>query len=169
MHRRCYETNNPAYASYGGRGIRVCERWHDISNFVKDIVSIPDGMSLDRINNDGDYSPENCRIATPRQQSNNTRANILICIDGTTKTLAQWVDVYDISYGTVHRRIQQGVSYVDALSKPLRRKQVITHNGETKTIREWADLIGTTYWNMYQRIYRRGWPIERALTEPVRK
>jgi len=77
MLARCYNPNHPKYPLYGGRGITVCDRWRDsVENFLSDMGEVPPGHTLDRIQTNGNYTPENCRWATPSQQSFNRRAYV---------------------------------------------------------------------------------------------
>jgi len=78
MIQRCGNPNNPNYFRYGGRGIKVCERWQIFVNFFMDMGHKPAGMSIDRVDNDGDYEPTNCKWSTPTEQANNRRDNVTI-------------------------------------------------------------------------------------------
>lgn len=73
MKSRCLDPTNPRYKDYGGRGITICSRWFTFENYLKDVGLPPKGMQLDRIDNDGDYEPTNCRWVTPKENSNNRR------------------------------------------------------------------------------------------------
>lgn len=91
MKSRCSNPNVRGYNRYGGRGISVCERWREsFVNFVADMGERPPGTSLDRIDTNGNYTPENCRWATQLVQANNTRTNRFITFNGKTQTLAEW-------------------------------------------------------------------------------
>jgi len=93
MKKRCLNTNHPSYDQYGGRGIKLCDRWlgyHGFVNFLADMGEKPKGLSLERIDNNEGYSPGNCRWATPLEQSNNTRSNVHIWFAGERLTLSQF-------------------------------------------------------------------------------
>ena len=125
MKRRCYEKTNEHYKYYGSRGIKVCDRWlESFENFYEDMGPKPSKKhSLDRIDNDGDYCPENCKWSTHTQQTNNTRKNVFVEIDGIQKTLVQWSDFFKIDYGVVRMRIHRGWSVHKALTTPVRQRR----------------------------------------------
>ena len=121
---RCRRKNHPYYSKYGGRGIKVCDRWLDFTNFYNDMGIAPENMSLDRINNDGDYSPENCRWATSEEQSINRSVTRWIEFNGEKLHLAGWAKKLNISVHTLSYRIKKfGVEL--ALSTPLGRKNFV--------------------------------------------
>lgn len=119
MLRRCYKTYDPAYKNYGGRGITVCDEWkNSFEAFSKWAYQngYSDELTIDRIDNDKGYSPDNCRWATVIQQANNTRANRLFTMNGVTKTLSQWCAEYEVPYTRVHARLKSGWSFEEAIS-----------------------------------------------------
>lgn len=125
MKNRCYNKNSLSFHNYGERGIKICKEW--LNNFVNFYEwSIKNGyddcLTLDRINNDGDYEPNNCRWTTKREQSLNRRDNHCITINETTKTLIEWCEYYNINYSTVRDRIHRGWKEYDALTKTVETK-----------------------------------------------
>lgn len=104
MMQRCFNAKRKSFPDYGGRGISVCERWKDFKNFVEDMGIRPHGTCLERINNDGNYTKENCKWATASEQNINKRDNVKILIKGQTKTLSEWCEFYQINIGTVRYR-----------------------------------------------------------------
>ena len=108
--------------TYYDRGITVCEEWKDFETFKDWAYShgYSDELSIDRINNDEGYRPDNCRWATPTTQARNRRTSRMIEIDGKTKCLKEWCDIYEINYGTVQSRLERGMGGFEALTKPLR-------------------------------------------------
>jgi len=106
MIKRCYNPKYKRYFAYGGRGISVCKEWKEsYDNFLKDMGDKPDGYSIDRINNDGNYEPSNCRWATPKEQAENRRTNRNITYNGTTRTVSQWARIVGISQNALTKRL----------------------------------------------------------------
>jgi len=98
MFKRCYNHNTVRFENHGGRGIEVCERWKKFENFFEDMGKKPTPKhSLDRINNDGNYEPSNCRWATPKEQCYNRRSTRFIEYNGVTKILQEWSDFFGLS------------------------------------------------------------------------
>lgn len=120
MKSRCLNPNNAQYHNYGGRGITVCERWRQsFEAFCEDMGPRPPGTSIDRINNDLGYSPENCRWATPAVQRRNQRTSHYLEFDGKRMVLQDWADYIGISRATLDHRINLlGWSVERALTTP---------------------------------------------------
>ena len=117
---RCFNPRNHAYHHYGGRGITICERWLLFSNFYADMGPRPEGMTLDRIDNDKGYSPDNCRWTTWEEQENNCSRNRFLTHDGVTLTIAQWARRLQITRGTLWHRLKAGWPIDRALTPTLR-------------------------------------------------
>ena len=118
MRGRCYDPLDKCYDDYGGRGITVCDRWkEDFAAFYADMGDPPtDQHSIDRRDNDGNYEPGNCRWATPKEQANNRRSNIMLTHDGATRTAEEWSEIVGINAATIRQRKKRGWSDADALT-----------------------------------------------------
>jgi len=124
MKSRCCNPRVHRYSQYGGRGIRVCDRWmHSFENVLADMGEKPSAShSIDRIDTNGNYEPGNCRWALPVVQGNNQRTNRLIEHEGETRTLAEWSRLVGIGSSTIAARIERGWSVERAVSvKPRYR------------------------------------------------
>lgn len=125
MKNRCTNPNCNRSQFYKDKGIKVCDRWlgpNGFQNFIADMGLRPGpSYSIDRIDNDGDYTPENCRWATDKEQANNHSNNVIIEYNGREQTLALWCDELGLPYGTIWMRLRRGWSVRDAFEKPLRR------------------------------------------------
>lgn len=107
MRQRCYNPNCKKYRIYGARGIKVCDRWlESYKNFLEDMGEKPEGYTLDRIDNDGEYSPGNCRWATPKEQGLNRRTNHLITFNGKTQTITEWATELGKYHGGIAKRLK---------------------------------------------------------------
>lgn len=124
MRRRCYDPLSKKYSGYGGRGIEVCESWRtSFTTFLKDMGLRPTKKhSLDRIDNDGPYSPENCRWAIQRTQQNNRRDNRRIEAMGLNLTMSQWSRHLGVPVKRIQNRIYSGWDPAKALTVPLIRQ-----------------------------------------------
>lgn len=128
---RCNNPNNKSYHNYGGRGIKLCDEWNDFESFKEwayangyDENANKNQCTIDRIDANGDYCPENCRWITTKEQNSNKRNNHYIELDGVVHTITQWCDIYGIHVGTVRQRLKCGWSEMDAITiKPNYRKR----------------------------------------------
>lgn len=120
MRNRCYCKSAHSYHNYGARNIKVCDEWQDYENFKSWALSsgYADNLTIDRIDNNGNYSPDNCRWATYKQQERNKRGTIHITLDGETKTLAEWAEITGINRETIAWRIKNGWDSSELLIQP---------------------------------------------------
>ena len=121
MISRCNNVSDKEYLRYGARGISVCERWLDVTNFIKDMGHPPTAKhQIDRINNDGDYEPSNCRWATRQENARNRRNNRMITIEGKTQCVSDWADDQGMSSSVIFCRLKRGWTEEDAIKKAVR-------------------------------------------------
>jgi hypothetical protein len=127
MKNRCYKTDDPHYSRWGGRGIYICDEWKE--NFLAfyewaQQSGYKKGLSLDRIDNDGPYSPNNCRWATREEQMNNTRHNKYITFEGKTLSVTQWSKHLNVKAKILRQRLQRGWSDEEVITTPLGIKRI---------------------------------------------
>lgn len=125
MLSRCENPDNKWYYRYGGRGIKVCEEWHDYLKFEEWVESNggkPKGMSLDRIDNNSDYCPENCKWSTQKEQTRNTNRNVNITYNGKTQCLSDWANELGVTFSTLEHRYHRGWDVERMLTTPMQKK-----------------------------------------------
>lgn len=152
MHRRCEDESRDSYSIYGARGITVCPEWSGKDGFIRFYEwsmenGYEDRLSIDRIDSNGNYSPDNCRWADDITQANNTRCNKHITCAGETHTIAEWGRITGIKSSNISERLHYGWSIEEALGymehKLVRRDEVLyTINGETHSVAEWCRIRG---------------------------
>jgi len=135
MRRRCYNTAYRQWADYGGRGIKICGEWNDFNQFVRDIGDRPSPKhSLDRIDNDGDYEPSNCRWATRREQQRNRRYSVWVEIQGERYRAIELAEQYGLKPDTITDRAAKGMTFAQVVAKT---RYVFT-GGWQKAVSTWV-------------------------------
>jgi hypothetical protein len=167
MMERCYRTSSKHYKRYGARGIKVHEPWHEFVNFYRDMGKRPEGKSLDRIDNNGNYEPGNCRWADNFTQNNNRgNYNTLFTLNGVTKTQAEWARKLGLKDTAIQERLRRGWSVEKALTTPCRsftkQNTKWTYKEETKNLSQWAKIIGINVDTLHHRL-KNGWTLETPL------
>lgn len=124
MKKRCFYKNSTNYADYGGRGITVCKRWMSFENFHADMGDKPKGMTLDRVDTDGDYEPSNCRWATLEEQGNNQRGTKRFAFNGKNLTISEWGREVGINKHTLRYRLKHLMWDIEraVTTVPIKRK-----------------------------------------------
>lgn len=171
MRQRCSNRRTVGWAVYGGRGIRVCDRWQNsFAAFLEDMGPKPsDAHSIDRRDPDGDYTRDNCRWATRLTQARNCRNNRYVTFDRRTLCVSEWAEVTGLSANLIRARLNLGWSPRKTLTTPynaIRHDQrKLTLHGRTATVKEWAVVFDVNYTTILSRLDR-GWDVEAALTTP---
>ena len=172
MKNRCYNPNEDSYKYYGARGITVCDEWlgeNGFINFYNWAIThgYRDDLTINRINNDGNYEPSNCNWATFKEQANNKRTNRVIEYMGESHTCSEWADIVGIPAYDICNRLDLGWSVEDAFTIPLNSYIIKLTNsvGETHTITEWGGIVGLDRNIIYDRI-RSGWSVNDAIYTP---
>ena len=181
--QRCLNKKNPSYKDYGGRGITICKEWSDTENighgngfvtrgwdnFRKWALEngYQDNLSIDRIDNNKGYCPENCRWVDVKTQSNNKRSNIIIKYNEQEKTLSQWAETLAVPYKRLQERYYRcngDIGYVFS-NKRLKNKKsqkiIITYKDKTQTLANWCRELKLNYSKTRGRLVN-GWSIEKA-------
>lgn len=123
MRKRCNYADHEHAKHYSERGITICERWDSFKHFLEDMGERPEGLSLERINNNAGYSPENCRWATHVEQCSNRRSNVNLTWQGETHTLKQWAAIISLPYKTLWVRKKAGWSVERMLTEGLHHEK----------------------------------------------
>ncbi len=173
MRRRCYQKNNKSYKRYGGRGIKVCDRWNlSFTLFYEDMGDPPERGTLGRKNNNGNYNPENCRWESMEQQSSNTCQVRLITYKGVTLSLSKWGVRLGGTTELVAKRLRRGWSEEAAISIPPNqysngsKTESIIYEGLTLSRIKWSEKLGGAKDLVASRI-RRGWSEIEAVSTPL--
>ena len=129
MRERCNDSNHLWYKNYGGRGIKVCDRWQNsFENFFADMGERPEGMTIERKDGNKDYSPGNCIWATRKEQARNTRKNVVLVFNNESHCLAEWSEITSIPVGTLQFRISHGWPVSKALFEKVKATKGSSHN-----------------------------------------
>lgn len=137
MKSRCQNPDDASYYSYGGRGIKVCERWTDsFINFFFDMGKRPKGYEIDRMDNEDNYCPKNCRWVPKNTNLNNRRDSNKVIWNGVVKTIAEWSKYLDIHEETLRHRINRGWTVERAFTTPVRRKKPANYSMRDRSDRK---------------------------------
>lgn len=150
MKERCYNANMPSYCDYGGRGIGVCPEWKNSFAAFRKWAEETDynekaktgECTLDRIDFNGNYEPNNCRWTNMKEQQNNRRDNRRITFKNETHTLSEWADIVGINYKALHRRLKQGWTIERAFTEPQKHIVYLEYKGTKKRLTQWAKEMG---------------------------
>jgi hypothetical protein len=124
MKLRCLNEKHLAYNRYGGRGIKICKEWFSFENFLKDMGERPEGKSLDRIDNDGDYCKENCRWATAKEQANNRKQTKIFSLEGKEYSIPEMSKFLNVPSQFLRNRLNANWDVNEIINTPKQSKKI---------------------------------------------
>lgn len=170
MHRRCENTKHIRYKRYGERGITVCPEWKHFKVFVDWALGhgYSEELTIDRIDSNKGYSPDNCRWATKKEQTDNRECTNMFTYKGQTHTLTEWACIYGHNEATLWCRIYRyGFSFEEAIKATGdKRVRMITYNGKTQNLRQWADELHIPYSCLKGRLNKDHLSVKEAFEKP---
>ena len=168
---RCRNEKNSRYKDYGGRGIIICDRWAEsFQIFLDDMGTKPTpNHSIDRVDNNGNYCPENCRWSTKKEQSRNTRSNRILTCNGRSQCIAAWACELGVNHEVIRTRLKLGWSTEDALFTDVAaRDTAFSYNGRVQSVTDWANELGISYSTLNSRL-KSGWSPKKSVETPVKR
>lgn len=174
MKQRCNNHKSQKYKIYGARGIKVCNEWNEsYDSFRKWALDngYKEGLTLDRINVDGNYEPNNCRWVTYEVQNSNKSNNVWIEYKGEKHTATQWAKIYGYDVKVIYQKMERNsISFLEALlSVGERRERLITYKGKTQNLRQWADELGVSYSCLINRLNCSHLTVKEAFERPYKR
>ena len=168
MKQRCYNEKSINYKYYGGRGIRICDEWlESFDNFCQWAIvnGYNNELTIDRIDSNKDYSPDNCKWSTKKEQAYNRSMSVELTLNGRTMYMTEWAEELGIDKKTLSWRYRNGWSDEEILSN--KKDIILTYNGESKNLLEWSKKTGIKKSTLWDR-YNRGWEVKDILTKNTR-
>lgn len=181
MKDRCYYCKDRYYKDYGGRGITICDEWlnkevvPNTHNATKGWLAFKNwaitngykkGLTIDRIDVNKGYSPDNCRWITPKEQANNRRSNHFIIYNGVTKTISEWADYLGINQGVLYQRLKKAhfKNIEICFTTPVKsRYRLVEYNGKIQPLQDLCNELGLNFETVRKRLDRLHWSVEKAL------
>lgn len=168
---RCTKKYCRNYNNYGGRGIEVCKEWKEsYISFYKWAMNngYNDNLTIDRIDSNGNYEPNNCRWVTYKVQNNNRRSNVYFTYNGERRTMKEWSELLNIPYITIQRRYYRfGNNPEKIFNKEKYNTMFVTYKGEKKSLVEWSNILGFPRDILYKRLVKYKWTVEKSFLTPI--